>query len=193
MCCPGQRTKMKGKYGLKPIDYFDLKYKIYVPPSTEGYQLPIPYVQRLKPDHDNILVQYTLNAIHERNSQQGITGSIDEIFQDRLGLIRSKIELILLQLKERKKINQKILYRIDNDRCDAQYLVFEMGYRAYAMDRERVQLERTKLDLEREKRMEEASYFRDTGMLNRDLKDSLIQYMEEVQKGTLIAEEEVGL
>jgi hypothetical protein len=38
--------------------------------------------------------------------------------------------------------------------------------------------------------MEEASYFRDTGLLNKDLKDTLIQYLGEVQKSKILGMEE---
>jgi hypothetical protein len=116
--------------------------------------------------------------------------SIDELFEDRLGLIRSKIELILLQLEQRKQINQGILYQIESDGCKAQNLIFEMGYRVYRMDRDRLSLEKVKFDLESQKRMEEASYFRDTGLLNKDLKDTLIQYLGEVQKSRIMGLEE---
>jgi hypothetical protein len=34
--------------------------------------------------------------------------------------------------------------------------------------------------------MEETNYFKDAALLNRDLKDTLIQYIEEVQKNSLI-------
>lgn len=38
--------------------------------------------------------------------------------------------------------------------------------------------------------MEEVSYFRDTGLLNKDLKDTLIQYLSEVQKSKILELEE---
>jgi hypothetical protein len=90
-----------------------------------------------------------------------------------LDLIRSKIGLILLQLDQRKLINREILNKIDKDSCKAQTPIFEVGYRGYRMDRERLTLE--KVDLESQKRLEEVSYFRDTGLLNKDLKDTLIR------------------
>ena len=65
-----------------------------------------------------------------------------------------------------------------------------MAYRAYRMDRERLSLEKVKFDLESQRRLEEASYFRDTGLLNKDLKDTLIQYLSEVQKSKIMELEE---
>jgi hypothetical protein len=66
-----------------------------------------------------------------------------------------------------------------------------MGPGAYEMGRERLTFEQMQFDLKRQKRMEETSYFKDTGLLNTELKDTLIQYMEEKQKNALLAEEDV--
>ena len=96
------------------------------------------------------------------------------------------MELILLQLDQRKKINQGNLCQIDQDSCQVQNLIFQMGYRGYRIDRDRLSLEKMKFDLEAQKRMEETSYFRDTGLLNQDLKDTLIQYLGEVHKSAFV-------
>ena len=47
-----------------------------------------------------------------------------------------------------------------------------------------------KFDLSGQKRLEEVSYFRDTGLLNKDLKDTLIQYLGEVQKSSFLSSKE---
>ena len=182
---------MKAYYENKTPGYFDLKYKLYVPIDLKRYGIPTPYGKSSLHYHENRLVNHILQTIDQKETQKDIqTESIDELFKDRLGLIRSKIELILLQLDQRKQINQEILYEIDKDSCKAQTLIFEMGYRAYRMDRERLTLEKVKFDLESQKRLEEVSYFRDTGLLNKDLKDTLIQYLGEVQKSKILGLEE---
>ena len=165
--------------GYKLNGYFDLK----------RYGIPSPYGPAKSPYHDNKLVDHIFQAIHQNDSKKSyLGGDLDDLFQDRLGLIRSKIEIILLQLDQRKNINQENLCRIDQDSCQVQNLIFQMGYRAYRMDRDRLSLEKMKFDLEAQKRMEETSYFRDTGLLNKDLKDALIQYLGEVQKSAFINE-----
>jgi hypothetical protein len=110
----------------------------------------------------------------------------ETIFKDRITLIRSKIELILLQLYQRKRINRQVLYQIEQDSCGVQNLCFALPDGGYQMSPAKLSVERMRFDLQKEKRMEETSYFRDTGMLNKDLKDALIQYMEEVQKVSII-------
>jgi len=173
--------------GYKPNGYFDLKYKLYPPTDPIKYGIASPYGRPARTSHENKLVDHIFQTIYQSDPQKSfLGGDIDDLFRDRLGLIRSKIELILLQLEQRKNINQENLYRIDQDSCQVQNLIFEMGYRAYRMDRDRVTLEKMKFDLEAQKRMEETSYFRDTGLLNQDLKDALIQYLGEVQKTAFI-------
>lgn len=182
---------MKAYYENKTPGYFDLKYKLCAPIDLRRYGIPTPYGKNLLHYHENRLVNHILQTIDQKGTQKDIqTESIDELFKDRLGLIRSKIELILLQLDQRIQINQGILYEIDKDSCKAQTLIFEMGYRGYRMDRDRLALEKVKFDLESQKRLEEVSYFRDTGLLNKDLKDTLIQYLSEVQKSKILELEE---
>jgi len=173
--------------GYKLNGYFDLKYKVFPPIDLKRYGIPGLADHPKVGYHDNKLVDHIFETIHQNNSKKSyLGGDIDDLFQDRLGLIRSKIELILLQLDQRKEINQENLCRIDQDSCQVQNLIFQMGYRAYRMDRDRLSLEKMKFDLEAQKRMEETSYFRDTGLLNQDLKDALIQYLGEVQKSAFI-------
>ena len=178
---------MKVYYENQTPGNFDLKYKFYVPVDLKRYGIPAPYKGQKVLSHGNSLVSHIFETINQREARKDPQKeSIDELFEDRLGLIRSKMELILLQLEQRKKINQDVFYRIDKDSCKAQNLIFEMGYRAYRMDRERLAIERIKFDLESQKRLEEVSYFRDTGLLNKDLKDTLIQYLSEVQKSKIM-------
>ena len=171
---PAQYEELKGKTCVL-IDYG----RSEIPTSDTGYLC-----------YKNKLANHIIDAIHRCKSESSLD-TTDEIFKDRLSLIRSKLELILLQLDQRRAISQKILYQIDQDSCKIRNLFFDMGPHAYEIGRDRLTLERMDLDLKRQKRMEEASYFKDTGLLNKDLKDTLIQYLEEVQKSALIREEEL--
>ena len=178
---------MRAYYEDQTPGYPDLKCRLYTPLNLKTYGIPSPYKGQNLLYRGNSLVNHIFETIDQRNTQRSPLGeSIDELFKDRLGLIRSKIELILLQLEQRKQINHEILSQIEKDNCTAQNLIFEMGCRAYRMDRDRLTLEKVKFDLENQKRMEEANYFRDTGLLNKDLKDTLIQYLSEVQKSKIL-------
>jgi hypothetical protein len=178
---------MKGYYKNKTIEHFDLKDKLYAPIDPKRYPIPNHKETPNKPFYGNQMVNHILQTLYQTSTKKdALEEEIDNIFRDKQTLIRSKIELILLQLEQRKKINQEVLYEIDKDSCKAQSLIFEMGHRVYRIDRDRITLEKTKLDLESQKRLEEVSYFRDTGLLNKDLKDTLIQYLSEVQKSKIL-------
>lgn len=164
---------------------------LYVSLDQDRYIVPAQAPVTWKPPARNNLVEHVLYSINEGNSKSTSSQSIDDIFQDRLTLIRSKIELILLQLDERKKINRQLMYDIAKESCDAQNLINEKIVTSYSMDKERIHLERMKFDLGQQERRETASYFNDTAMLNRELREALIQYQEEVQKNKMISEMEV--
>jgi hypothetical protein len=158
-------------------------YALTDPGSYSSQPAKICHSQLLR---NNELVSHILGSMDKEGSKGESAGSIDEIFEDRLVVIRSKMELILLQLNQRRRIHQKILYEIDRDSCKTQNLISDMGLRAYRIDRDRITIERMQLDLDRQKRMEKVSYFTDTSLLNRELRDALIEYLEEVQRSALI-------
>jgi len=56
------------------------------------------------------------------------------------------------------------------------------------MDRRRIELEEKILDLEQEKRREKAGYFRDVLFLRKELRESLIEKLEEEQKARFFAD-----
>ena len=161
--------------------------KIYIPMGLGNYTIPREDVRTLDFAYRNELVDHVINSLEKRKNQSPYQGTIDDIFEDRLTLIRSKIELIVMQLSQRKEIHREIMYRIALDSCKAQNLLNERIIRTFTIDRERINLERMKLDLEQQGRREEAGYFNDTAFLNRELRDVLIQYQEEIQKTSMIS------
>jgi len=181
---------MERNYGYDQENTVGASCKIYVPMDPGSYS-PTPSKGGYpRASCGNELVDHVFDSIDKRNSENRSPGSIDEIFEDRLTLIRSKMELILLQLAQRVRIHDEIIYRIDKDRCKSQNLLFDWGTKIYRVDKDRIHIERMNLDLEKQKRGEEASYFNDTAFLNRELRDALIQYQEEVQKTSMISEME---
>jgi len=107
---------------------------------------------------------------------------------DKKDLIRSKIEMLVAGITERKRIKQDNIYRIDLDSCELNNIIFQMPYyRRYFFGRERLMVEKMKMDLESQKRMEEVNYFRDLSLLHKDLKDSIIEYISEQKKQKLLS------
>ena len=176
---------MKFNTDSKPLDM----PKIYPVPAYNDFQR-----YSYKPSnashvvgyHENTLVNHALNRCLQRNYNCGETNDIDDILHDRKNIIQSKIELILLQLSQRKGINHDVVKSINYDMCKTQTFLMGMDHENQAMDKNRLSLEQLQFDLERQLRMEQLNYFRDTGMLNRDLRDALIQYIDQVQKDSII-------
>ena len=132
----------------------------------------------------NALVDHAMGAVQKAGAAD--FGSLDAILSSKKELIRSKIEMLLIQLRQRKEINSRVVYSIDYDSCCVGNIQLEMCDNAYLMNKERIRLEQMKFDLEGQKRMEEVSYFRDTAMLNRELKDALLEYQKEVQNERIV-------
>jgi len=168
------------------------KWEMYIPFEPDRYILPTQKAPCWKPSSKNDLVDHVLCSMKKESLQNSSQDTIDDIFEDRLTLIRSKIEMILLQIDERKKIHRNMMYGIAKDSCKAQNMINERLTRSYHMDRERTNLEGMKFDLGQQERKESASYFNDTCELNRELREALTQYQEEVQKNMLISGMEVS-
>ncbi len=168
------------------------QWEMYIPLNPDRYIIPTQKAPHWKPPSKNGLVDHVLCSMKKESLQNASPGTIDDIFEDRLTLIRSKIEMILLQLDERKKIHRDMMYGIAKDSCKAQNMINERLTRSCHVDRERINLEGMKFDLGQQERKEAAGYFNDTCQLNQELREALTQYQEEVQKNMLITEMEVS-
>ena len=180
-------------YGLSVLP--DPKYTIYLADQSQKlkprYGRPSLYRGYSPLAQENPMVRYTLSYSGRGPGYCPAGDGIDEIMSGRMDLIRSKIEMTLLQLGWRKEIHQKVLYEITKDEVKADNLLIQMGPLGYYVNRERLSIEGVKFDLERQKRMEEVGYFKDTAILNKELKESLIEYLGETQKSALLTDMEV--
>lgn len=123
-----------------------------------------------------------------RESASPKADGLDAIMSDRKDLIRSKIEMLLIQLDNRKAVSRTVLNSIDYESCQLQNLIFEMEGNVYQTGKSKLNLERMKFDLGKQKRMELVGYFRDTARLNGELKDALLAYQKEVQSEKILEE-----
>lgn len=131
----------------------------------------------------NELVEYALGSETKNTGKD----NIEALLQGRRELLRSKINLLLIQLGQRKQINQEVVYRIEQDNCYVGSMIMQT-----AEPGEKLGLEKVRLDLEKQKRMESVNYFRDTSLLNTELKDTLLEYQKEKQNEGLFAEDNQG-
>lgn len=160
------------------LSYFDMKYKYN------------PGISLLDDKYTFLPGAYLLPKSNYINGETDSlrTDPLGELMGQKRELLRSKIEMILVGIEERKKIKQENLYRIDIDSCDCTNMIFQMPpYRKYGFDKERLTIEKMKKDLEKQKRMEEVNYFRDLALLQKDLKDTIIEYLSEQNKQSLIS------
>jgi hypothetical protein len=162
----------------KMLSYFDMKYK-YTPVSSLHCNKFISLFETYEPPK---------NSYISGDSDSSKMDPLDQLMGQKGDLLRSKIEMILVGIEERKKIKQENLLGIDKDSCDCTNMLFQMPpYRKYGFDKERLTVEKMKKDLEKQKRMEEVNYFRDLALLQKDLKDTIIEYLSEQNKQSLIS------
>lgn len=114
----------------------------------------------------------------------GLGTGLDLLLGQRRELLRSKVELIASEIKERRYLKERNIYQINLDQCVCRDTILLRGEEIW--DRYRFKLEQSLLDLEREKRMSQESYFRDLLFLKRELRQALIEGLEEDQKAAVL-------
>lgn len=113
---------------------------------------------------------------------------LDELLGQRKEIIHSQIKLIASEIYQRYELKNDNLYKINLDQCTLKNLIYMIGDEP--LDRRRIELEGKILDLEQEKRREKAGYFRDILFLKKDLRESLIENIEEEQKAIFFTSKE---
>jgi hypothetical protein len=118
------------------------------------------------------------------DSNNSITGDgFEQLISQRQNLIFSNIEMLYTEIDKRQRIKDMNIYRINIDQCYFKNLIYQMNDNIW--DKNRVELERKIIDLEQEKRKEEANCFKDTLFIQKDLRQSLVEKLEEQQKANL--------
>jgi len=113
---------------------------------------------------------------------------LDDLMNQRRDIIHSKIGMLLSEISQRYELKRENLREICRDQCTFRDLINLMG--DHYLDRRRIELEEKILDLEQEKRKEKAGYFRDVLFLRKELRETLIEKLEEAQKARLFADSE---
>lgn len=112
--------------------------------------------------------------------------SLDDLMNQKRDVIHSKIGMVLSEITQRYELKNENLSEICRDQCTFRDLINLMG--DVYMDRRRIELEGKILDLEQEKRREKAGYFRDILFLRKELRESLVEKLEEEQKALFFAD-----
>jgi hypothetical protein len=139
--------------------YFDYENRYHMPGGNHSYVTPISYMPPAE------------------------TPGIEAFMQQKQDVNRYKIEMLYTAMAVRSYINGQLLYRINYDQCICRNLIMARGDEFF--DRQRVDLENKILDLEAEKRREEAALFRDLSFLNKELRFEKVNALEEQHKQAL--------
>ena len=123
----------------------------------------------------------------DQNSAWGV----DALISQRMDIILSKAHMLLSEIYQRYKLKEENLYQISLDQCTCRNLIYVLGDNF--MDKRRLDLERQIIGLEQEKRKENGSCFRDTLFLKKELRETVIEKLEEGQKAALLTNQTEGL
>ena len=128
------------------------------------------------------------NQLPAANNYPTSWSGLDDLMNQRRDVIDSKIGMLVADVYQRYALKSQNLYHIDLDQCTCRNLIYLLG--DHYMDKRRIELERKIIDLEQEKRQEKAGYFRDIMFLKKDLRESLIEKLEEEQKAKMFLGQE---
>jgi len=109
---------------------------------------------------------------------------LDLLLGQRKEIVNAQMGLLNFEIEERRRIKERNLYRIDLDQCYCRNTIMLRGEDLW--DRDRLKLEQSIRDLEREKRQSYENYFRDLLFLKREMRQVLIEGLEEDQKAAML-------
>ena len=118
----------------------------------------------------------------DNETPQGM--DIQTLLNQRSQVIEARVEMILEEIEKRRLIKDRNLFQITRDQCIQRNAILTRG--DHVWDKYRVKFEQDILRLETERRKEISSYFKDLLFLKKELRDSLIEKMEEDQKAALL-------
>ena len=166
-------------------NYQSKDQQVLCPPLDPKYLYPQRYMMKdayqsllsPKPENTQSLEQSVLNV-----------PSVEELMLNRGKVIDSHIRMLVSDIYQRHKLQGENLYHIDLDQCACNTLIYRMPPSIW--DKKRMDVERKIIDLEQEKRREQTDYFRDILFLKKELRETLIEKLEEQQRLALLAEGE---
>jgi hypothetical protein len=109
--------------------------------------------------------------------------TLDSILNSKRDLLLDKLAMLSQALGERRKIKTDVFQNIQKDSTWCQNQIFEIE-KLYDPKLER-EWQRNILDLNRERRQERTAYFRDVSMIQKELRDTMLEYIKERQMDAL--------
>ena len=146
----------------------------YSPPDPKYFD----YENRYRPSKKSHLYDVPKDPVPVTHAP-----GIETFLEQKKDLNRYRIQMLYTEMGVRSYINGQLLYRINSDQCTCQNLIMARGNEF--LDRQRMELENKILDLEQEKRREEAAFFRDLSFLNKELRFAKVEALDEHHKQAL--------
>lgn len=146
---------------------------------------PVKYFYPIRYGYNRTALMYAMGSYQHKSVATGL--GLDDLLGLRQDVIDTKIRMILKEIDQRRILKDDNLYRICLDQCTCRNLIHQIG--TTYMDKRWVDLERKTIDLEQEKRQEITGYFRDILLLRKELRESIIEDLEESQKKDIFANE----
>jgi hypothetical protein len=164
--------------------------------TNNGYEIPSLHVlyPQLDPNycypgykHPNVN-RYRGNPLSAESTDQPSGFGLEQFMCQRKELIDSKIQMVFSEINQRYQLKEENLYQINLDQCSCRTFAYMLG--DHVWDRRKIDLERKIIDLEQEKRREKTNFFRDILFLRKELRESMIEKLEEEQKSRLLTSQE---
>lgn len=109
---------------------------------------------------------------HRQQNHEEVSGSsIDDFIHGRSRILRTKLEVLACEIRERLQIRVKNLERIDDDKVHTSALLVDLDRRAHYLTRqhkEKAPFYDQLFKLEQERRLQEVECWRDVVMVMRD-------------------------
>jgi len=152
--------------------------------NLPGLYVPIDprylYIENQHP----VTNKYKMNALSTDTKAPPYGLGLDHFMHQKQEIILSKILMLNSEIYQRYSLRGQSLYHINLDQCTCRNLIYHIG--EDVLDKRRIELERKIIDLEQEKRREKGNYFRDILFLRKELRESLIEKLEDKQKAGLL-------
>jgi hypothetical protein len=159
--------------------------QVLCPPLDPRYLYPQRYM--VKDAYQSLLSPASERSQSLEQSVLNVP-SVEDLMLNRGEVIDSHLRMLISDIYQRHKLQEDNLYHIDLDQCACKTLIYRMPPSMW--DKKRMDVERKIIDLEQEKRREQTDYFRDILFLKKELRETLIEKLEEQQRLALLAGEE---
>ena len=167
-------------YLSNPNGRYLSRHTYLLPSHSTNYQ-PIPTAPCTTGSEENSNRQPLTNQTAETDSL------ITDLFQNKEDIILKKITMLLAQLGDREEILRENLEKIENDICQCHNVKFGLEAMGLGTSQEARDIEFNRvLDLERQKRQERTSHFKDLVFLKKEFMDSLLEFFKLKQREDFI-------